>query len=493
MFQRRLNYFKILAVVATCFSSYLALGVSEVSPDTDLTFGPVLSRFPLTLDEGERTEALGPLFYSEHKETESTVAFPPFYSRVVDSAVESEEYDFLYPMLSYDRYGPEYRWHIFQLFSFAGGKNQADDSARRFTVFPIYFQQRSTDTNLNYTAFLPFYGHLKNRLFKDEINFIAFPGYVQTRKRDVITDNYMYPFVHVRHGDGLKGWQFWPFYGEEHKDITTRTNGFNEVETIGGHDRKFIGWPVYFNQTNGIGTSNTEEQFAVLPFYASTRSPGRDSTSVVWPFITWTDDRARKYREWDTPWPLIVFARGEGKTVNRVFPFYSKAHNQYLESDFFLWPVYKYNRVHSDPLDRERTRILLFLYSQVNEKNTETGAIRKRTDLWPLFTYRHELDGKSRLQILAPLEPLLPLSKSIDRNWSPVWSIWRSEKNPKNGHTSHSLLWNLYRSESTPFSKKNSLLFGLFQYQSDSDSKRWRLFYIPLNAKKDSGHAPEYR
>ena len=39
-----------------------------------------------------------------------------------------------------------------------------------------------------------------------------------------------------------------------------------------------------------------------------------------------------KYREWDAPWPLIVFARGEGKTTTRVWPLYSRAHNATLES-----------------------------------------------------------------------------------------------------------------------------------------------------------------
>jgi hypothetical protein len=341
---------------------------------------------------------------------------------------------------------------------------------------------------LNYTALVPIYGHLKNRLFKDEITFAAFPAYARTRKRDVITDNYFYPFFHLRHGDGLNGWQFWPLVGREHKEITTKTNGFGETEMVAGHDNFFAAWPFYFNQTTGIGTENPQRQFAVLPFYASLRSPNRDSTSVLWPFITWTDDREKKYREWDFPWPLIVFAHGEGKTTKRIFPFFSRAHNDYVQSDFYLWPLYKYNRVHSGALDRDRTRILFFLYSDVNEKNTETGKARRRTDFWPLFTHRRDFNGNTRLQCFAPLELLMSHTKSVERNWSPLWSIWRAEKNPQTGKASQSLFWNLYRSESTPATKKNSLLFGLFQYQSDSDTKHWRLFYLPpTKAKKDSG------
>ena len=121
-----------------------------------------------------------------------------------------------------------------------------DFPRRRFTLFPLYFQQRSPDPNENYTALVPFYGHLKNRLFRDEIFFVMFPIYSETRKRDVVTDNYLYPFFDLRHGDGLHGWQFWPLVGTEHKDVTTQTNGFGEIETIGGHDKFFALWPVHF-------------------------------------------------------------------------------------------------------------------------------------------------------------------------------------------------------------------------------------------------------
>jgi hypothetical protein len=109
----------------------------------------------------------------------------------------------LYPVLNYERYGKEYRWQFCQLLSFAGGQSPKDDSQKRFTLFPFYFQQRSPVPDENYTALLPFYGHLQNRLFRDEIFFVLFPLYGETRRRDVVTDNYLWPFFHLRHGDGL--------------------------------------------------------------------------------------------------------------------------------------------------------------------------------------------------------------------------------------------------------------------------------------------------
>ena len=316
--------------------------------------------------------------------------------------------------------------------------------------------------------------------------FIMFPFYGQTKKKDVVTDNYFYPFYHVRHGDGLHGRQFWPFYGREHKDITTRTNSFNEIETIGGHDKKFILSPFYAEEITGIGSDNPHWTLTSIPAFNIERSPGRDVTTVLWPFFSRIDDRQKKYREWQILWPVVDIARGEGKTTTRYFPFYSRASNAVHQSDFYLWPVYKFTRIHSDPLDRTRTRIALFLYSDINARNTETGAFERRVDFWPFYTWRHDFNGNTRLQVLAVLEPYLPNNRSIERDYSPVWSFWRAEKNPATQSTSQSLFWNLYRAHSTPASKKCSLLFGLFQYQSDAEGKTLRIFYIPMSKSKST-------
>ena len=328
---------------------------------------------------------------------------------------------------------------------------------------------------------MPIYGHLKNRLFRDEVNFVLMPIYVRSRKRDVVTENYLYPFFHLRHGDALTGWQFWPVVGHEHKEVTTLTNHWGDPEPIAGHDKLFVLWPFFSTQTTGIGTTNPAHQTFLLPLYSRLRSPNRDSTSYLWPLgVTHTIDREKKYTEWGTPWPLVVFDRGEGKTTSRFWPLFSQSHTATLESDWYLWPVYKVKRINSPPLKYQRTRILFFLYSDTIEKNTETGSSKRRADLWPLFTSRREFNGNKRLQILAPLEPFVPGSKSVERDYSPIWSLWRSEKNGQTGAASQSLLWNLYRRDKTPASKKCSLLFGLFQYQSGVQGKQWRLLYIPL-------------
>ncbi len=454
--------------------------VAENCASAAISAGPIFTQFCLTFDVGHRQEILGPLFFSERREETFQWALPPLMSYTRDYGVDSVEFDVLYPGLTYDRFGGEYRFQILQLFNFAGGVKDSDTNKHRFSLFPIYLQQRSSDPSENYTSILPLYGHLKNRFFRDEVFYVLMPLYVESRKRDVETINYVFPIFHLRHGEGLKGWQFWPIAGHEHKVPTVRTNSWGDDVPVPGHDRKFVLWPIFLNQRAGIGGTNEEHTQAIIPFYTFTRSPNRDATAI--PFaLGWSSvhDREKKYDEIGAPWPLIVFRRGESARTDRVWPFYSRATNEFLESSWVLWPIYKYNRVHSDPLDRDRMRILLFLYSDTTERNTETGNARRRREFWPLYTHRRDWEGNERLQILAPLEPILPNNKSIERNYSPLWSVWRDEKNGKTGARSQSLLWNLYRRETGTNHTRTAVLFGLIQRTSNAEESRWRFFFWP--------------
>ena len=471
-----------LIILLCLVASALALpGFGQTNQTEEASgYGPAFDQFKLALEAGWRTEIAGPFFYSQQKDSETIRAFPPFFSEERDRAADRYEYDFLYPVLTDTHYGGESRWQLGQMLSFAGGAATEETGARRFTIFPFYFQQRTDNAELNYTAVVPFYGHLKNRLFHDEMFFVMFPVFAETRKRDVVTDNYLYPIVHLRHGDGLRGWQFWPLAGSEHKEITVVTNGYGETNSVPGHDKNFYLWPLNLRQDTGIGSANPEKFRASIPFYATSRSALRDSTSVLFPFFTVIDDREKKYHEWQGPWPFVIFTQGEGKTTDRVWPLFSQSHNATKESDSYFWPLYIFKRTHADPLDKATERFGFLLYVTDVEKNNTTGAEKKRIDAWPLFTWHREFNGNQRLQVFAPLEPAMPGNRGLEKNWSPLWSLFRSEDNPKTGAASRSILWNVYRRDSAPDRKKVSLLFGLFQYQSAGESRRTRLFYLPV-------------
>jgi len=461
------------------------LSLTNLAAKDEILAGPAWSDYRLTLESGRRQEALGPLFAAQQTGADWQWDVAPLlsFTRTVD--MDWTESDFLYPLFTWRRFGTEYRVQLGQFLAFSGGRVQEGPDTRLFTLFPIYFQRRSDDPSLNYTAVVPFYGHLDNRLFHDDIKFVLFPLYSETRKQDVVTDNYLYPFFHLRSGGNVTGWQVWPLAGAEQKQPVPATNSIGEVETQGGYDRFFAAWPFFYKDVSGLGTTNREARLEVLLFYSRLRSPLRDESCYGWPFGYWrTDDRGKKYHERDFIWPLFEFARGE-KNVTRVFPFFSRGAGSGMEDDFYFWPIYKYLRTESTGFEREHTRIVFFLYSDLREKNRENGERLHRVDFWPLFSYSRDMEQKERLQTMSVLEPFFPDNPSIARDYSRLWSLWRTEKDGKTGAASQSLLWNLYRHESGPGTKKYSLLFGLFQYQSGGKGAHWRVCCIPFGKKPE--------
>lgn len=475
------RYLPILPLLAA------AGGAVHAAPEPHVEAGPLAHEFTLTLGQGFRGEAGGPFFWQEVAPGTRGWAFCPLISFHHDAAVERTQYEFLYPLITYDLYGTQYRWQFMQLLSWSGGRSTDDSDTKRFTLFPFFFSQTSTDPAKSYRAFLPFYGTLKNRLFRDEIHFVALPLWVQTRKRDVVTDNYLAPFFHVRTG-AAKGWQFWPLYGQESRAPITRTNAITDLpEVVPGHRRKFAVWPIWHVERLGIGTEDPVTNHMVLPLYAVRRSPSKDTTTVLWPFFTHTVDREKKFEEWGTPWPFIGWANGEGKHSRRFWPVYGKATNSELQSDFLLWPLYTHKVLRTQNLEREQTRSLFYVWIDVAERNRQTGAEYRRRSFWPLWYHWHDRDGRARLQILAPAEGAFPHNEGIQRGWSPIWSLYRSEKNPKAGAASQSLLWNLWRRDVKPEVTKTSFLFGIVKTEKTKEGRKWRWFSYGGKAGKETG------
>jgi hypothetical protein len=447
--------------------------------DPDLQFEPPSPSPSLQLDAW--TRSLMPFVHVQTNNFASQWSVPPLFSRTKSLSLESEEIDFLYPLLTYDRYGEERKFQILQILNISGGQDQTNQLRKRFAIVPFYYQQRSPITEQNYTALMPFYGTIKGRYLRDEIKVALFPLYSRTKKRDVVTENYLYPFIHRRKGDKLSGWQVLPIIGYEKKGITTKTDGFGDTRVIGGHEKLTLAWPFYHNNRTGIGTVNPRHYQAFVPFFVRDRSPERDYTSYAWPFFNYVDDRKKNYQEWSAPWPFITYARGEGKQAFRIFPLFARAKSPTMQSDSYLWPLYKYQRKKGQLLDRERTRLFYFLYSDVKERNLASGDDRRRVDLWPFFTYSKGLEGRRSFQILAPVEPILPGNKSIARNLSPLWSLYRRDWFPENNTLRESYLLNLYRREKRPGSTNQWFAFGLFGRESSKSKSKWTFCNIPLN------------
>lgn len=74
----------------------------------------------------------------------------------------------------------------------------------------------------------------------------------------------------------------------------------------------------------------------------------------------------------------------------------------------------------------------------------------------------------------------MPGNKSIERLYSPLWSVWRSESDPGRGKASQSLLWNLWRRERAGAETRASALFGLVQTRRDGGGRSWKVLGLTL-------------
>lgn len=454
------------------------LPVSRCEP---VEAGPLAHEFRLVLEPGRRTEAAGPLLWQESTPSLEGWGISPFVSFRRERDVERTQIEFLYPLVSYDRYGSEYRWQILELFSRSGGRSIDAEGTERFTLFPFYFRQESKDPARRYQALLPVYGTLRNRLFRDEIRFAAMPLWVQTRKRDVVTDNYFLPFFHVRRG-GAEGWQLWPLYGQEHRSVQTRTNAITDLpEVVPGHEKRFLAWPFGLSETTGIGTSNPTTNRAILPLFALRRSPEMDTTTLLWPFLTHTVSRGEKrYEEWGAPWPFVGWADGD-KHSRRLWPIWGRASNTNLSTGFVLWPAYTHKLLQTENLEREQTRSFFYLWSDVSERNRQTGEENRRRSLWPLAYHWKDRTGREHFQMLALAEGAFPHNEGIARSWTHAWSVYRSDANPKAGISSRSLLWNLWRRETDRSGSRTSFLFGAVKTEKTAEGRKWRWFWTGGN------------
>lgn len=421
-----------------------------------------------------------PLYESSQSVSTTAWQLPPIASKVTDKNVESLEFDFLYPLLTFDQYGEEYRFQFLQGLGFSGGQNQDKEVSRRFNLVPFLFHQTSEVPEKDYFAFAPFFGTIKGRYLRDEIEFRLAPLYLRTRKRDIVTQNYLYPFFHKRTGEKLSGWQALPLFSYEKRGVRRQANGYGEPVIKPGHEKLTLAWPFYHDVTTGIGSTNPISKQALLPLFVKERSPQRDYTSLLWPFFNFIDDRKKGYHETSLLWPFFTKAYGEGKQAFRLFPLVSRAKSPSAQSDAYFWPLYKYQRKKGTVLDRQRWRSFYFLYSRAHERSLETRRSRTRTDLWPLFSHSREFDGETSIQFPAPLEPILPASKSVTRNWSPLWTIYRHMESPTRARTSTRWLWNLFREEQENDQQSRWFFFGLLSETKIDGISTWKFLNIPL-------------
>lgn len=461
------------------------------SPSGGFALWPFYDERDDPVDRVHTQSGLGPLLEFERSQdaTVEALAFRPVFHRRLEKPAQRLEWEVLYPLMAYSRTEQDWEFQFLQLLNLRGEGSKPETREDRFDLFPLYFSGK-TGTGEEYRALVPIGGRALDRLGQDEIEFALFPLYVRLVKQGVERRYFPWPLLSVTRGENQSGFRLVPLYGEEAK--------------TGVFQKRFVLWPLFLQQRIGLDGDNPEETLSLLPLFVLQRSRQRESTTLLWPFFTYTQDREREYEQWDLPWPLIRIARGEGRTIRRFLPFFS-VEERVLRKEFLLrelrstdlillFPLYMRSQEEVPGSLKVRDRVLWWLYSDTREEGND-GSTR-RVDAWPLFRYQRDREGGVVFQTLALLEAFLPGNDRIERSYSPLWALYTYRSNPQ-GEAAGSLLWNLVRHETTAEGRtfellgplvtyreragesSLSILGGLLEYQMAQATRSVRLFRGP--------------
>ena len=424
--------------------------------------------------KGKAVDVLGPFFTYRRDTRDEHVAFRPlFYWKT-----EGENYarlDYIYPMGKYER--TDYKVESFFRLIYSSYRDPREEPAQRKDRSFLLAFWGETDKGEPYGGFFPIYGHMKNRFNRDEINFFLWPVYMDSREKESRAVSLFWPFFTIYEGGGREGFRAWPLV--------------SHVKKENDYEKTYFLWPIFHHERRYLYTDDPTEINMVLPLYVSMTSSKRVQRSVLWPFFNYTYDEDDHYTQWDFPWPILQFAKGDDKEIYRIFPIYGRKYWEGRERGYFLWPIYWYSKDEDDQVKDSNERFLLLSKDEVKVWKKKGGEER-RIRVWPFFYYREEKEGG----VFFYWPCLIPSDyEGWERNWAPLFTLYEYRRSPQ-GDSESKFLWGVYvhRENSvrhlyelsfffTLYTAEDLLYFsflkGLVEFRADGPKRALLLGYVP--------------
>lgn len=488
--------------------------------------------------------------------SESMTALHPVFSYYKNKVDESREFHLLWPLLAWsyraeawgetDRHrlgilplwfsasgvrdsGPYWYRYLFPLY-FEG--EQAEAGGRYFILFPFLWYARNAQLAVplfprrtqNFTAVWPLAGDFRGYFNRDRFRFLLWPLFVESWDRQGDDAFKVYSFIWPIFGlyqsdnDRIHGFRVWPLFSR-----VVREDEFTRAYWL---------WPLgHFRKGRISQTDDRQEDVLLfLPFYGKVRRPTYDY-DMIFPFYGKLDMKGRKtrgyalaiYNEDDNLrtgirnhrilWFLVSWTSEiprdpelshngvrEGYRGGGVFPFYVSRTKSNAERRTILWPIYHEKSNRYEDHDFDRTYLMPFYANQV--KQFDDGGTEARTFVFPFFRKWRLADGEQYRSILH----LWFYTKwdGIDRNWAPLWTIWKKWENSETGESRSNLFGHLYthdrnwlgverssynflifRTEkftgpNRPAEHHTRLFWGLVGHHRLGDKKQWEVFGMRL-------------
>ena len=375
-------------------------------------------------------------------------------------------------------------------FPFYTARSTPNSGRRKFMMLMlpgILYTQEADETN--HLAILPFYGDVRDFATFDRIRFVLFPLYMRTVREKNETDHALFPVFSLTRPqtdiDGnrvgnTEGWRVWPLYGQVKRDNS--------------YDRRFVLWPVGNFQTNHLERPEEKQEHinSAFPLFTQTKVGTYRGYTFLWPLFGYATDPREDFIQVDAPFPLVRYQRG-GKNTNgvertRFWPFYSHLKADLAESTSVMWPLITWR--HEDYFGRDRDSLYMLPFwrswtERIDRGEREGEITESWRKFWPLWS--QEVTGPRTTNTVLPLNPLMK-SDFVDFHWGWIWQLYRSmedgenrtergwlglwwrEKNAVEDRKSFTGLWSRRTVNRDDMSyTETSLLFGLIRWRSSDD------------------------
>lgn len=259
---------------------------------------------------------------------------------------------------------------------------------------------------------------------------------------------FLWPFFQKTSSDRLRQYAFRPFLNVRFEETGTEKGSIAEMQGL---------WPLFLQRkTEGLSLSITriypiffhrrflhpegdeDKDLFLLPLLLTGRSQSEGSYFALFPlggelkgifgqdrirfllFPLYADARQKGHRSWNFLWPFFKYAKGEGKTQLRIFPFVGwKEREGWSKKFFFLWPFYV--RVHEWLGSEHPTDTQLFL-PFYGRRQTPFG--RTQFFLYPFFSYHRNENPGNRYRAWQIPWPLLQITRGDIYHRTYLFPFW---------------------------------------------------------------------
>ncbi len=465
-------------IVVLAFASLLGLSGSGCAAPRagEMHVGPLYQSLP-DFEGNAGFQFAGPLVERRvSPEGKRFTAIRPFWSHAADADAHRAGTDILWPLGVFTSRGNELHWRMLPAFGHVFDTD-ASSSRHRWALFPILFGGRDAEKQA-YFAVFPVGGRLHAFLGYDRVWFVLFPVYARSYQGENRTTSVLWPIYSRTTGGDNERWRVWPLYGYSYNpDRWTK---------------RFVLWPIWTSVDYHYPDMEGGAGFILFPLYGQVRLP-RQQSRMLFPPLFKVEWGETDHFAFNAPWPILQYVDSPNQQRFYLFPFGGRLRRRHDHSWFVLWPFVSGRRSERPREVLTRFQVLPFWYYEDVRKRLpdEPGSegvsasehkvpVSRYVRVWPVWMYRREEE-----QSLVRVPDLWPLRQTpgIDRNWAPLWTLYRRER--ANERRLSVWLWGMARWEKSP-EEHDLRIFPLLESQEQDKTRRWRFLYGFLGYERDN-------